>query len=391
MRRILKAAIAFIATATLPLIAVAPASAVTQAELQDITFDCVELSSTDYETLDFNYYGGEFTVTLTNCIGATIYDWNNTGEVETNDGTAVSTQTLFVNEATEVVTITGSDNNFEAWDESGTTGFDRTIHFFPPFDLEDPSGVQLADSSQVIPVDADEVTWGTPSEIQDAADNGCDASFGCDISINDIESCDVVPGQHVYATQTFTVSTAGEYTFRVTGTDPVTHYLSRATDLFPSTPIDDPMVALYDGAFDPTHPDSGIVGCNDDINDLDFFDDDAYDVALSQQDNIIDDHFPYFDSNLEPGQYTMVFTTWDITPADGWAAGSISTYFDDWTWDAADATVYFDVWGPEGGLELTDGILAETGVDPSFGLWTGLALVGTGVAITAARRRAARA
>jgi hypothetical protein len=48
----------------------------------------------------------------------------------------------------------------------------------------------------------------------------------------------------------------------------------------------------------------------------------------------------------------------------------------------------YEIWGPEGGLVLG---LADTGVDPAFGLWTGLALAGTGVAITVARRRAQRA
>ena len=50
----------------------------------------------------------------------------------------------------------------------------------------------------------------------------------------------------------------------------------------------------------------------------------------------------------------------------------------------------YEMWGLEGGLELGHS-LADTGVDPAFGLWTGLALAGTGVAITVARRRAQRA
>lgn len=378
MRRTLKSAIALLAVSALPLVAVAPAAAATNPDLSSITFDC-NTSYDDYWDLPF--YTATVTVTLVNCETFNLYDINNTGDVTYNGGTVLdSNGTLEVDSSTEVITIS-SATYFEAWDNDGEASGDAfekdfMLNFEEPYEMPDPSGSQLADSSQPFAAaNTLETTYGTAAEIE----------LGDEIGIGgDTDHCGILPGQHIYATQDITVSTTGEYTFRVTGVESTSSYLIPTGDF---QPLSDPMVALY-SKFDPADPNTGNVGCNDDLNDLEFgghnYDDN--DFNLTQQGDYVEGHFSYFVSNLEPGEYTLVFTTWDDISASEWEAGDNNGD----TWTAGAGKVYFDIWGPTDGLTLGHE-LGKTGVDTSLGLWAGLGLLGTGAAIAVARRRSVRA
>ena len=374
MRRIFKSAIALLAVSAIPFVAAAPASAAVNPDLSSITLDC-NTSYDDYWDLPF--YTSTVTVTFLNCETFNIYDWDNTGEMTYNGGTVIdSTGTNEVDSSTEVITVAQA-GYLEVWDsDDEANGKDFMLSFHDPYEMPDPSGTQLADTTQTFAAtDTLETTYGTADEI----------SAGDEIGIGgDTENCGILPGQHIYATQDITVSKSGEYTFRVTGMDAPSSYLLPTGDF---QPVSDPMVALY-STFDPSDPNTGNVGCNDDLNDLAFGDHDYGDADfnITQQGDYVEGHFSYFVSNLEPGEYTLVFTTWDDISASEWEAGDNNGD----TWTPGAETVYFDIWGPDGGLTLGHN-LASTGVNASFGLWAGLGLLGTGAAIAVARRRAVRA
>ena len=370
MRRSLLSAAALLTAFAMPLVAVAPASA-TSPDLSSFTYDC---DTTDWRPYPYEIplYESSVSVTFANCPSDyTLGDPANTGNASTLAGTIDSDGWR------EIGTVTAVDEVLVyVLDEIGDTY--ASLSFIDPYLMPNPSGVQLENSSQDIDSDAPVADWGTSRQIAN----------GNEISIGGIEGCEIKPGEHVYATQSFTVSIAGEYTFRVTGVDPVSGYFDPLADITASE-LDDPMLALY-STFNTLDPADNIVGCNDDLNDLEFGGQDYgdNDFNLTAQGDFVEGHKSYFTTTLDPGDYMLVFTTWDnISGAD-------------WAEETPDGgTVYFDLWGPAGGLDLTDvppisvappadpKSLAATGVDPSFGLWSALFLVGAGAAILIARRR----
>lgn len=365
MRRSIKSAIALLAVSALPLIAVAPSAASVAPDLSTFVFDCIQHDDANY---DIPIYGDSVEITFENCTaGETVLDLADTGFATISNVAVEDINPLPVGDM-----IVTADADIEVRD--GENNWSANLRFEAAYDMPNPAGVQLVDSSQSIPVSAPEVSYGTAEEI----------SLEEEIEIGGVTECGIIPGVHVYATQTFTVNLAGDYAFRVTGVDPVTSYHDElhAED----HPFSDPMVALYEG-WNPASTASGIVGCNDDLNDLTIggHDFSEPDFNLTQQGDYIEGHYSYFEATeLQPGVYTMVFTTWGAVSSSEWAAGDDGS--DEWA--PAEATVYFDVWGPEDGLVA--GSLAATGVEPGLALWSGLALAGTGVAITVARRRSQR-
>jgi hypothetical protein len=346
------------------LVAAAPASAeVWTPDLTTFTFDC---NNDLYEDWDLPLYNSSVTLEFDNC-SATIVDFDLTGNASTVEGTLTDNTPLSANTVTVtgevVITLLAEDNT--AW---------GTVEFIEPWELPDPNGAQVATGYKDFSATPLAGTWGSPAEVSD----------GSEIQIGGIDGCDILPGEHVYETQTFVVSSAGEYTFRVTGVDPYPYYLNRLGGA--DYELKDPMVALY-SAFSVSDPSEGIVGCNDDLNDLvlDGHDYEDNDFNISEQGDFIEGHYSYFSATLEPGEYTLVFTTWDDVSADDWAAG-----------DPNSGRIYFDAWGPSNGLVLTDGPsassgnLADTGVEPTFTLWSALTLVSAGAVLMAARRRRER-
>jgi hypothetical protein len=376
MRRILKALTAIIAVAALPLVAVAPASAAA-ANPYDIyfEFDCNE----HYWDYDVPLYGDTATIHFVNCaVGNYLQDADDTGFASTtsvviDDVTENAIGTVTATGPVEIKVIAGPNQPGLVDDEH----FANIIIFDPEVqEIADPAGSLLVDESAEIPLEANLFTVEDPN-----ADD--------EIMLGGNDLCLINEGEHVYSTLEFTVTTAGDYTFRVMGTDPISSYIDEDAD---SIPLDDPMVALYNGTFDPASPHTGIAGCNDDfklyedlngVNWAEIYDNlDGELFAETEDGTLIEGHFPIFESSLTPGQYTLVFTTWEVVTEADWAGGG--------GWEPSAMSLDYEVWGPSNGLTVGHN-LAATGVDPSFGLWAGLGLIGTGAAVAVARRRAARA
>ena len=381
MNKVTSTIAATLATLTMPLIAVAPATAITVTEAANLpqVFNCTTMEQTGQIVA---LWDAPTVVILENCIGAYLGDAADTGYASTEDGTVDDFGTLLVNDASEALTFTG-EAEVELLAFAGSGAFAGIVSR-EVFDMNNPSGVRIVDTSKTIPLDAQTFSIGSDAQISNQDEIAIDGNM----------DCGVLAGEHLYTLQRFHVSTAGEYTFRVVGTDPVSTNLSMGN----YTPLDDTMIALYEGDFDPTNANASVAGCNDDFNDLtiDGFDwsvpndEEVYDrvYATTEDGKAIEGHFPVFTSNLPVGDYTMLVTTyWPLT-SEAWNAGE-----DDFgTWEPGEAQVDYEVWGPTSGIAAVDKFtLASTGVDPSFALWSGLALVGTGAGIAAARRRAQRA
>jgi hypothetical protein len=169
---------------------------------------------------------------------------------------------------------------------------------------------------------------------------------------------------HVYSTIEIDVAIAGLFTFRGITTNPASSYLSPSN---PDFPIADPFLALY-SSFDPASPDDGLVGCNDDLNDLFGYNDIEMGERIADQ-SIVEGHLPYFTATLQPGRYTLLLTTWDEIDAASWLTDALGP-----------ESVTFEMWGPEGSLCLDSDaacIAARTEVDPSPTTVTTVATVPT--------------
>jgi len=195
-----------------------------------------------------------------------------------------------------------------------------------------------------------------------------------------------VGGAHVYGTLDFTITTAGTYTFKALSTSPAGSYAG----LNPFDPIEDPFLAVY-SEFDPVNPDSGVIGCNDDLNDVA---PGLHDAEYRGDGTIIEGHVPYFSASFAPGQYTLVLMTWEDLGSSDFDNGFAP--FGELDFAVGTKTTTFELWGPDGGIALGHVALAatgaQTGAETGYG-FVGLAAAGLGIALVmvARRRRAVRA
>jgi len=373
----LKSAVSLLAASTLPLIAVAPASAVIQRDA--FTFDCsVGSAGEDDHALA---PGESVTITLINCDADAfeISDPDATGNATLGGSLITATPVAITTDPATIVVDEFAQ--LELVDDN--QGLSQEININLATTGADPSGALLATESTTF--------TSSPRFFTTPAD-AILSEYG-DPLIGGVAECDVEEGLHPFSTVDVTVSIAGTYTFRVIDTDPVEEdmYFGIDSDL---SPVGDNFLALY-SAFDPSNVNSGIVGCNDDGDDAVFGADlwaaaDAEAESRSQNDAnvhtstgyLLDDQFAWFTATLQPGEYTLVGTLWDSFSESEWLDALELA-------EVTEASVSYEMWGPAGGLELGH-TLADTGVNPAFALWSGLALAGTGLAITAARRRAQR-
>lgn len=189
------------------------------------------------------------------------------------------------------------------------------------------------------------------------------------------ETCEMERGAHAYSTTSVDISLDGEYAFRLVNTAPLTSDLQFWQ---PENSMGDPFLALYEGeGFNPLDPSANVVGCNDDMNDVEAVDSYAYETQSGQ---IIGGRYPQFTADLEPGRYTLVYTQYGVQTASDWEAAGI------------ESVGTFEMWGPEGGfaaLPTDDRELAATGVNASLPLTAGLLLMVAGGGLFLARRRLA--
>jgi hypothetical protein len=194
--------------------------------------------------------------------------------------------------------------------------------------------------------------------------------------------CQVDAGEHPFTTTTVTITTAGEFTFRISGTSPNTDPNVRALELESAAykvrdnPIYDPFLAVY-SAFDPDNPNDNIVGCDDDGENLGYLD-----TGM-----VFFDRWPQFSAFLPAGTYTLVLSTFDPYAVSTWDADTNSV--------AQTATM--QLWGTAGAISpLIPGVeptLAATGASQTgVPLALTVALLGFGVLFVGAsiRRRRQR-
>lgn len=190
-------------------------------------------------------------------------------------------------------------------------------------------------------------------------------------------------GMHVYGTIDIHISTAGLYTFRSIGSTPPGSYVDPEN---PFHPLGDSMLAVY-STFDPARPDQGVVGCNDDS-----LDQGTHSFATMTSSGIlIEGSQPWFQATMQPGNYTLVVTTWEELTAAQWQSGA--TNFGE-TFTPGSASNNFELWGPAGGLTIghvaTTPGLANTGQNLGLGFGVAGAVLIAGLTVLVIRRRFAR-
>ena len=380
------------AAALLPITLATPALAVDFDRL-NFSVDCLvgETGSDDNHTL---LPGETLIITLVNCAGFNVEDDDSTGLATLTGGIVlVNNDYEVIPAGPATITILGvaggsADIDFNGPDDlSSDPDFDMDIDIQEAGTVADPESTLLATEELTVALDANQMMVREEMIGDPVGDDG----YG-DVMLGGFDSCDFEPGLHVYESLDFTVNESGVYDFRAVAVSPLSANLNWGLD---RTPSSDTFLALYNG-FDPANPDEGVVGCNDDVDDngVDYveaaFND--WDAAGTDAGDLMDERFPWFQSELATGEYTLVLMFYQTAGTEdfnigeyGETSGSSSD-----TWEPGPQSAVFEMWGPEGGLELGHA-LADTGVNPAFALWSGLALAGTGVAITVARRRAQRA
>lgn len=392
MKASFKSAIAVLAVTAFPLITVAPASAVDFDRL-NFTVDCL-VGETGYEDNHTLIPGETLVVTLENCAGYYVEDDDTSGLATLTGGIVlVDDDYEEIPAGPATITILGSASGDADIDFDDRDGLSLDSDFDIDIDIEtagivaDPDSTLLFTEEIVVALDAEEMMIREEMIDDPIGDDGAGRIYlGAD------ESCRLEPGLHVYEKLDLTVTEAGVYDFRAVATSPLTAHMNWGIDRSPSS---DTFLAVYDN-FDPANPEEGVVGCNDDADssEIDYvvtaFDDN--DGNVTESGDLMQGRFPWFQSELTTGEYTLVKMFFQAAGADDFAIGEydISSGQSGESWDPAPQSATFELWGPEGGLELGHA-LADTGVNPAFALWSGLALAGTGVAILAARRRQQRA
>ncbi len=300
--------------------AVATAPLAASAATTSYTLDCETLVATGS---DFPVVPGD-TVTLEVTGFDSYYDYN-------------GSSTAPVDETGDTLVL-ASGSEIELYSDSGPCTGSFYAYVFDAAPETVPSGSLLFTKDITIPLGAPQITLTEDVD----GEHFLGGEEDCGLSTE-------VHGIHVYGTLDVTVTTAGTYTFRGMLSSPAGDYVPiNAFD-----PIADPMLAVY-SAFDPADPDAGVIGCNDDLNDIG----DENDAEYLADGTIIEGHQPWFSAVLAPGNYTLVLMTWedlsDENLADGFAPYSETDFV------VGPKTTTFQLWGPTGGLDIDD----DPGVDP---------------------------
>jgi hypothetical protein len=234
------------------------------------------------------------------------------------------------------------------------------INYSATVEIDDPSGVKIDSESVSIPEGgAQTVDFG------DGADLDCSPT-----------------GERVYGLINFTVVEGGEFAFRIVGVTPLQsgEFLSGEEGDFWWTydpnpwgeyvPIADPYLVLY-SEFDQSAPNLNQVACNDDIEyEIDASEADARDAS----DNFISNVYSELIADLEPGNYSLMITTYDEvssvipvlapTKADSQLDATDEISLSPVAYPLSglpEQTAALEFWGVAGGLVLEGTALAETG------------------------------
>jgi hypothetical protein len=309
---------ALLAVALIPIgVVVAPSAA--NAANEDYAIDCADLPN-DGGTFYVQDAGD--TVTFQTTDFDTLWDWNTYEDVRTLDPAGDT-----------VVLSVGDSVQFYNTDSSCDASFDVEVATYSAEHV--PDGQLLFTRGFTLPLGSNELTV---TDNTDGDGHNLAGNPDCNLSTD-------VNGQHVYSTLDITITTAGTYTFRGLFSDPTGSYYP---PLQAYDPMEDPFLAVY-SSFDPAAPDEGVLGCNDDLNDLFGYDNgNVAELLTSSGDIVMEGHQPYFTAAFEPGHYTLVLMTWeDMSTTDfdnGWSAWSGLPFV------IGAKTTTFQLWGVEGGL-----------------------------------------
>lgn len=145
--------------------------------------------------------------------------------------------------------------------------------------------------------------------------------------------CSLADGSYPYQTLSLTTIGTGDFTFRISSTNPDTGLNAQALSLSNvPAPIEDTWIALY-SAFDPANPAQGFLGCNDNFPQFgDYLSDGT----------VLSNHWSQFDvAGLQAGTYTLVLTTGSLYQTDSDWAGAVA---------GVDQTASMQLWGPAGAI-----------------------------------------
>lgn len=309
-------------------------------------------------------------VTVTNCTSVVVYDI---------DGNTAGPVALG---ASDTVTIPGGGYaDFASSDTS--TGFH--LEAFPIFPEHTPSGQLLLTADATI--DAEPLVFDAGADT-DGGDHALAGNPQCYLGVYS-------GSEHVYGIIEITIAKAGKYTFRNVTTDPVGGYEGDTYH-----PIADPFFALY-SSFDPTSPDDGVVGCSDDLNDRFGYDNASF-MERTGAGDLMEGHRPYFSARLEPGTYTLLYTTYEPISLANWLSGNEGEYA------VGAATGTFEMWGPADSICLSSDTacveeqaaannpttvpaeIPATGSSSGTSLWVALMAVVVGAGLVMASRRSVR-
>jgi hypothetical protein len=286
-----------------------PASAATGTPDDELTIDCNDDSGERFEI--WNYVETQITVNFTNC------DYhqhlNSDGDVITED-IPVSPIIMYGGDRLDI-----TSTPLPAWITvvAGQLKEGRT-----------PPGVLQYRQDVTIPLDAKTFDAGEIDD-QDEEEHWLGGKRSCALDVGG-------GARHVYTTLNITIDRPGRYTFRSIATDPLGEYLGTDTN-----PIGDSFFALYSN-FDPANPDEGVIGCNDDLNNL-FDHGNELIVEVLEDGTWMEGHQPYFSVELEPGSYTLLMTTWRAVSKTEWINGEVENEL---PWTPGPATLTYELWGP---------------------------------------------
>ena len=339
-----------------------PLAALTLASLVSLGIHSASFADGDFNRLDFvvDCSLGEtgeddhvitadetLVVSLVNCAEHAIADLDVTGNA-TMTGSGVLTDSYEeIPSGSVTLTITGDvdlDINFSLVEPEGPDFIDLDIDIYVAAEATDPSSTLLATRTVSIEL--------SPSEVMIREEAiGTPGDSGGDIFLGGFETCQIEPGVHVYSTLDFTISETGEYDFRAVEVSPIDEDLNWGVTKYPSS---DPFLVVYQD-FDPANPEDGVIGCNDDNDDTGV---EAIDIQWSGQEAlitetgyIVDDQWPWFRADLEPGDYSLVYLTYRTVGIEDFNAGRYPD--DSLIWDPTAISVTYEMWGPESGIVFT--------------------------------------
>lgn len=284
-------------------------SAATDTISTEITFDCTTDSGVFRSWLNPD---DTLTVNFTNCDQ---YETRSADGAPLDSG--VPTSPVVINAGETISLWQVASLPMQLWLITGTVYEGRT-----------PPGVLQYRQDVTIPLDAKTFDAGEIDD-QDEEEHWLGGKRLCAL---DVEG----GARHVYTSLNITIDRPGRYTFRSIATDPLGEYLGTDTN-----PIGDSFFALYSN-FDPANPDEGVIGCNDDLNNLFDYDNNEM-VEILPDGTWMEGHQPYFSVELEPGSYTLLMTTWRAVSKTEWIAGEA---LNELPWTPGPATLTYELWGP---------------------------------------------